>query len=169
MTILMETTNLRFRAFEAADAPLAFNWLTDAEMMRYMPTGPDYTMAQVEARLARYIAHQERHGFSRWLMFDRATGEPVGDSGMLVLPETGEIELGYRVLRPWRGKGLATEATRAWLQHAFDHVGLSEVIAFSHPDNLPSIRVMEKSGFRFLREDEVAGMKVKVYVNRRPG
>lgn len=167
MAMLLETPRLLLRPFQPADASVAYNWLTDAEIMRYMPTGQDDTMEQVEARLARYIAHQQQHGYSRWLMFDRVSGEPMGDAGLLFMPATGEIELGYRLLKPWWGQGLATEAAVAWLQYAFDHLGLTEVIAFSHPDNYGSVRVMQKTGFRFLRQDQISGMEVVVYVTQK--
>lgn len=163
MTSRLETPQLYLRPFVPEDAPLAFPWLTDAEIMRYMPTGQDFTLAQVETRLARYITHQQQHGYSRWLAIEQASGQPVGDAGLLYLPATQEIELGYRVIKSHWGRGLATEMATAWLAHAFGPLGLTEVIAFSHPDNLASIRVMIKSGFHFLRHDQMAGMEVVVY------
>jgi [ribosomal protein S5]-alanine N-acetyltransferase len=168
MTMHLETAHLHLRPFQLADAPLAYPWLTDPEIMRYMPTGQDFTLEQVEARLARYIAHQAQHGYSRWLIMDRATGEAIGDAGLLYIPATGETELGYRLIKPWWGRGLATEAAQAWLQHAFETLRLPEVIAFSHPDNHASVRVMEKLGLRFLRQDQMAGMDVVVYGTRKP-
>jgi RimJ/RimL family protein N-acetyltransferase len=168
MTTVIETPRLLFRPFRSEDAAVVFPWMTDGEIQRYMPTGQDYTMEQVEARVARYMAHQEKYGYSRWLMFDRATGEAIGDAGLLYLPATQETELGYRLTKPWWGKGLATETAVAWLQHAFGELGLPEVIAFSHPDNVGSVRVMQKSGFEFLRDDNIAGMGVVVYVARKP-
>ena len=169
MTTVLETPRLLFRPFQLTDAPVAHPWLTDGEIMRFMPTGQDYTMDQVEARITRYITHQQQHGYSRWLMIDRASGEAIGDAGLLYLPATQETELGYRLIKPRWGQGLATETAAAWLQYAFDELGLPEVIAFSHPDNVASVRVMQKNGFEFLRDDNIAGMGVVVYVARKPG
>ena len=163
MTLQLETPQLFLRPFVPEDAPLALPWLTDAEIMRYMPTGQDFTLAQVEARIARYIAHQEQHGYSRWLAVERSSSQPIGDAGLLYLPATQEIELGYRVIQSHWGRGLATEMAAAWVAQAFGPLGLTNLIAFSHPDNLASIRVMEKTGFHFLRHDQIAGMGVVVY------
>jgi RimJ/RimL family protein N-acetyltransferase len=164
--MLLETSRMFLRPIQLADAPVAYNWLTEPEIMRFMPGGPDRSMEQVEARLARYIAHQAQHGYSRWIMVDRASGEAIGDAGLLFMPDTGEIELGYRLLKPWWGRGLATEAAVGWLQVAFRSLALTEVIAFSHPDNHASVAVMRKSGFRFLRKDQIGGMEVVVYVTQ---
>lgn len=167
MTLQLETPQLYLRPFVPEDAPLALPWLTDAEIMRYMPTGQDFTLAQVEARVARYIAHQAQYGYSRWLAFERSSGLPIGDAGLLYLPATQEIELGYRVIQSHWGRGLATEMATTWLAQAFGPLGLTELIAFSHPDNIGSLRVMEKSGFSFLRHDQIAGMGVVVYAIRK--
>lgn len=166
MTTLLETARLRFRPFETTDAATVAPWMMDAEVQHFLPNGHDQTMAQVEARVARYMANQAQHGYSRQIMFDRTTGEAVGDSGLLFLPDTQETELGYRLLKSHWGQGLATEAAHRWLDYAFGELGLPEVIAFAHPDNIGSIRVMQKCGFTFLREDTVSGMGVVVYVTR---
>ena len=99
MTTVLETPRLLFRPFQLTDAPVAHPWLTDGEIMRFMPTGQDYTMDQVEARITRYITHQQQHGYSRWLMIDRASGEAIGDAGLLYLPATQETELGFEFQR----------------------------------------------------------------------
>jgi RimJ/RimL family protein N-acetyltransferase len=166
-TPVLETPRLLLRPFRLEDAPLAYPWLTDAEIMRYMPTGHDSTLEQVQARIDRYITHQQRHGFSRWLLFDRASGAAIGDAGMLVMVDTQEIELGYRLTKPHWGKGLATEVAAAWLRYAFEELGLAEVIAFSHPENVGSVRVMQKCGLAFLRQDTIQGMDVVVYIARK--
>lgn len=168
MTTKLKTTHLILRPFQATDVAVAAHWLTDAEIMRFMPTGQDHTQEQVAARLARYITHQDRYGYSRWLIFDRSTGEAIGDAGLLLLPETDEVELGYRLVKSRWGQGLATEAAQAWLEYAFAHLGLTELIAFSHPNNSASVRVMQKCGFHFLRHDQVGGMEVVVYGIKKP-
>jgi [ribosomal protein S5]-alanine N-acetyltransferase len=165
---VIETPHLRLRPFQSSDAPTIYPWMTDTEVQRYLPNGPDSTMEQVEARVARYMAHQAQHGYSRWLIFDRATGEAIGDAGMLYMPATEETELGYRFIKARWGQGLATEVAQAWLALAFGALALPEVIAFAHPENVPSVRVMQKCGFTHLRDDNVAGMNVVVYAIRNP-
>lgn len=167
MTNVLETPRLTLRPFEAADAATVYPWMTDEEIQRFMPTGRDTNMEQVEARVARYMAHQEKYGYSRWLIFDRATGEAIGDAGILHIAASGENELGYRLVKARWGEGLATEVARAWMEYAFNELGLTELIAFSHPDNGASVRVMQKCGFEFLREDTISGMGVVVYVARK--
>jgi len=50
-----------------------------------------------------------------------AEGTLVGETGFHGPPDqSGTVEVGYGVLPSWRGQGIATEATRALISHAFD-------------------------------------------------
>ena len=60
-------------------------------------------------------------------------------------------DLGYRLVRRYWRKGLASEASRALLRHAFDTVGQSRVIAQTMAVNTGSRRVMEAIGMRYVR------------------
>lgn len=59
--------------------------------------------------------------------------------------ETGT--LGYWIGRKFAGQGHATAAARAMVAWAFDDLKLHRVEAACVPDNTPSRRVLEKSGF----------------------
>lgn len=60
-------------------------------------------------------------------------------------------ELGYRLRRRVWGQGLATEGSRALIDHAFAHLGMVRISAESMAVNTASRRVMEKSGMRHVR------------------
>lgn len=59
-----------------------------------------------------------------------------------------DIEIGWRLRQRFWGQGLATEAARPVLTHAFEVLKLAEVIAEIDPDNLGSLRVAEKIGLK---------------------
>lgn len=56
------------------------------------------------------------------------------------------IEVGWRLVRAAWGKGYATEGARASLAYGFDVLGLEELVSFTVPANVRSLRVMEKLG-----------------------
>lgn len=56
--------------------------------------------------------------------------------------------LGYFIGQEHRGKGLMTEAVRLCVGYAFEEMGLHRVQAGVMPRNRPSLRVLEKVGFR---------------------
>src|SRR5258708_5369279 len=116
--------------------------------MRFTPTGPDTSIHQTKARLGNYQQHQITHGFSKWIILERRLGSAIGDSGLLKLEEQGWIDLGFRLVQSYWGKGLATEAASAWVRAAFDDFHIDRVTALVHPENVASIRVLEKLRFQ---------------------
>ena len=56
------------------------------------------------------------------------------------------VEIGWRLAPEHWGRGLATEAARAVVGHAFDSLGLDSLVSFTVPANVRSRRVMEKIG-----------------------
>lgn len=158
MRVPIETERLILRPFEAADAQAAYGWFGDSLVMRFTPAGPDSSVEETMARLANYREHQITHGFSKWITLDRRTKLPIGDSGLLVLKDHGWIDLGFRLAQPYWGKGLATEMASAWVRAAFGELRLDRLSAFVHPENVASIRVLAKLGFRQERRDIIMGM-----------
>jgi RimJ/RimL family protein N-acetyltransferase len=113
--------------------------------------------------------HWERYGFGIWLLRDIGTGESVGWGGLQWTYVAGldEVEVAWAVVpERWR-QGLATELAQTAIASAFGPLGLSEIIAFTLPNNAASRRVMEKTGFVYER-DIVHALLPHVLYRRRP-
>lgn len=73
----------------------------------------------------------------------------VGNGGYQGVPSAaGEVEIGYSILESHQRQGYAPEAVRALLAWAFAHREVRRVRAHTLPELGPSIRVLEKCGFR---------------------
>jgi RimJ/RimL family protein N-acetyltransferase len=57
-----------------------------------------------------------------------------------------EMEIGWAIYKAFRGRGYATEAASALLEYSFGQLNAGRVVAFTAPDNRPSLRVMERLG-----------------------
>ncbi len=158
MQATLETSRLILRPFQSGDVEAAFGWFGDPVVMRFTPTGPDTSVDQTKARLANYQAHQTKHGFSKWIILERPSGRAIGDSGLLKLEDQGWIDLGFRLAQPYWVKGLATEAASAWVRAAFDEFHIDRLTALVHPENVASIRVLEKLRFHADRRETIMGM-----------
>src|SRR5207249_11006997 len=83
----------------------------------------------------RFIRHEREHGFGLWAVELRATGEFIGDCGLVYVEGKGpEVEVAYHLAKEWWGRGLATEAARACLDYGFRELGLREIIAICFPE-----------------------------------
>jgi RimJ/RimL family protein N-acetyltransferase len=109
---------------------------------------------ETRARLRKSAAHWEAHGFGRWIVHNKSTGELVGQCNLrhIILKGTPEVDMGYAVIPELWRQGFAAEMANAVIKLAFGQIGLGSVIALARPANLPSIGVMNKAGMRFERE-----------------
>jgi RimJ/RimL family protein N-acetyltransferase len=96
-------------------------------------------------RLAREIDCEREHGISYWPIFLLETGAHVGACGLRPR-EPSVLEIGFHLLPDAWGKGLAAEAARAVITHAWT-LGATALFAGHHPDNAPSRALLEKLGF----------------------
>jgi ribosomal-protein-alanine N-acetyltransferase len=127
------------------------------------------TQAEAGLILDQHAALWERDGFGYWLWQECATGDWVARGGLRPVHVGGgdEVEVGWAVFPDrWR-QGIGTELARASVDVAFGPLGLTEVVAFTLPDNLASRGVMEKSGFRYERDIVWAEMTHVLYRRRR--
>ena len=69
-------------------------------------------------------------------------------------PFTPCVEIGWRLAAAHWGRGYATEAARAVLAHAWDVVGLDEVVSFTTAGNERSRAVMTRLGMRYDPADD---------------
>jgi RimJ/RimL family protein N-acetyltransferase len=150
----VETERLLLRPFVEDDAEAFFRLNSDPLVMRY--TGNPLMQSVEEARaslLSRPIADYRKHGYGRWACVCKEDGRLIGFAGLKYLPELNEVDLGYRLLPAYWGKGLATEASVASLAYGFERLGLQRIIGLVEPANVASVRVLEKVGMRF--EDHI--------------
>lgn len=117
----------------------------DPEIM--LDAGGPFSRLASDAKLDRYTATFDRHGFCRWAVESR-DGAFLGYCGLMPSPDGHplgpHVDIGWRLVRAVWGQGYATEAAGAALGDAFTRVGLREVLAYTAADNLRSRRVMER-------------------------
>jgi len=80
------------------------------------------------------------------------TNTLIGSCGFKGEPVDGKVEIGYEVTELFRNNGYATEILNLLTELAFDDKKVQTVIGQTLTDNLPSIRVLEKCDFKFVRE-----------------
>ncbi len=140
----IETERFSIRPLSEDDARAVHEIWSDPEVMRYIPSAPSASLEESEVRLARHLARSP--GLSA--VTERETGEVVAVCGLVAVEGTGpEIEVAYHVMRRHWNRGVASEAARACVEAGLA-AGLTQVVAFVVPENLASVRVLEKIGMR---------------------
>ncbi len=153
---VLETARLRLRGHTPADLPACCALWADPQVTRYIGGRPQ-SAEETWARLLRYSGHWALLGFGYWLVEEKATGEFVGEVGLAdyrreIHPPLGAApEIGWVLSPANQGKGYAAEAIAAVLGwFAQQRFPANEVVCLIHPENLASLRLAAKLGFREL-------------------
>lgn len=148
----LATERLVLRRFDASDVDFVFDLYSRWEVQRFIGRVPRVIADRAEAaeRVARNAAFDDDpHGI--WLIA-APNGDRYGALLLKTLPASGrapstETEIGWHLHPDAWGRGIATEAARRVLEHAFDG-GLERVLAVTHPDNVASQSVTRRIGMR---------------------
>ena len=167
---ILRTARLLMVPLEDRHFELEVRLDSDPEVLRYI-TGRARSREEVAAAHSQRMALSGRvDGLGYWMAFAsdggaRGATPPEHENeddfvGLMMLPpahgpdrpdDPTVAELGYRLVRrSWR-QGLASEASRALLRHAFDTVGQDRVIAQTMAVNTGSRGVMTAVGMRYVR------------------
>jgi hypothetical protein len=95
------------------------------------------------------LAEPQPPGYGFWTIEEaKAPGISVGEVGMTPrLSGEAEIELSFRIELVARGQGFAAEAAQAVIEHGVRRLGLTELVAFTHPDHREPARVLYRLSF----------------------
>jgi RimJ/RimL family protein N-acetyltransferase len=144
----LHTPRLLLRPWRPDDVAAFVAMSFDPAVMEFLRPFPDRGAA--EAWVARAMEHWQRYGFGLWVA--EIPGE-AGFAGVVGLAAVGyeahftpAVEIAWRLIRPFWGRGYATEAARATLDHGFGELKLDEIVAVTVPANWRSRRVMERLG-----------------------
>jgi ribosomal-protein-alanine N-acetyltransferase len=127
----------------------------DPEVIQYTGDAPFASVEATEKFLRNYSAYKD-FGYGRWAVIQKADNEILGWCGLKYLPENKETDVGYRFFKKYWGKGYATEAARVCLDYGFNTLNLPTIVARAMHENKASIKVMEKIGMKYWKEDNCA-------------
>jgi len=78
----------------------------------------------------------------------------IGDIGVFLDRDATFAEIGFTLARSAQGRGVATAAIRAVIEHIFECSAAQRVIGVTDARNLPSMRLMERVGMRITATNE---------------
>lgn len=146
---LIATERLRIRPIEIGDAPFLLRLLNDPAFIRNIADRNVRTLDDaVRYMEAGPLASYAKNGFGLWLVTLAESGEAAGICGLLRRDVLPDVDIGYAFLPEFTGRGYALESARAVLEYGRNTLGFRRIVAVVDQDNAPSIRLLEKLGFR---------------------
>jgi 8-oxo-dGTP diphosphatase len=146
-TLRLETARLVLRPLGLEDAPAVQQFAGDWEVARFTGAIPH---PYPDGAAAEWIAGLAAEDEVVLAVGRRGDGELLGCIGLRPRLEQREAVFGYWIGRPFWGRGYASEALQALVDHAFQTYDIDRVRAAAMPENRASIRVQEKVGFVYV-------------------
>lgn len=150
--IILQTERLVLRPYQLSDADFILRLVNEPSFHQYIGDRKvrtrDDAIAYINARL---LPSYLNYGYGLYQV-DLRNGTRVGMCGLVKRDAAEDPDVGFAFIpETWR-RGYAFEAGTAVLQHARD-LHLKRVLGITVPDNIASVKTLEKLGMRFLRAD----------------
>lgn len=148
----IEGQRIYLRDHLASDLEMFHSWLSDPSVAHYLSWR---TRTPEESLIILAESLQENNNPSRtkfhFAMILNENDAIIGDAGFTVEKRAaygGIADLGYFLLKPYWGKGYATEAARLILRYCFTVLKLHKITAGCDSENRASEKVMIKCGMK---------------------
>ena len=130
----------------------------DPDVMRYL--GGALSPQQARSYISRAKRVEDEHGYSRYAVIYQ--NQLIGMCGFA--PVKDYIDFGYRYKKKYWGFGFAVEAGSAVIAKTIDAHNFQQIVGLTHPENIGSIRVLEKLRFQYVCDETTpTGMDAKRY------
>lgn len=172
MHIVLETPRLFLRRFTASeeDAALLLQLNSDPEVLQYLHEPLLHDLEHAHQVLTNVLLPQYELNLGRWAMHLKEDGRFLGWCGLKWLADREEVDLGYRLQKQFWGRGYATEAAGASIEHGFEMLSLHRIVGRAHVHNAASANVLKKVGMKYLRDEIMNDNPVQTFeaINHSP-
>ena len=167
MTVI-ETARLRLREFTPEDAAFVLRLLNEPSFLRYIGDRGVRSLDDAKRYIADGpVAGYARFGYGLMRVERKSDGATVGMCGVLKRDTLPDPDIGFSFLPEHWSQGYALESARAVMRHAREILGLGRIVAITTRDNEPSMRLLEKLGFRFERMIPMGDEELRLFASSR--
>jgi ribosomal-protein-alanine N-acetyltransferase len=145
----LRTRRLRLEPVTPANAATLWSVLQAPNLRDYQDL-PGLSLEQFTAAVAERppALRAGAAGRFEWLVYRREGSDAIGWVSLRIAERTrSTAEIGYSIVRDYRGQGLASEAVAALIEEGFRNAGLHRIRAYCVPGNLSSRGVLRNNGF----------------------
>jgi ribosomal-protein-alanine N-acetyltransferase len=160
MTYFIETKRLILRGFKDSDIGNIYKLDSNEEVHKYLGKKPIRTLKKAEEIVSFFHLQYRERGIGRFATIEKSSGKFIGWAGLKL--NTGKkemlnghsnfIDIGYRFLPNFWGKGYATEASKASLEYGFRTLNYDIIYGAADIENIASNKVLQKIGLNFKNE-----------------
>lgn len=160
-----ETERLAFRQVSLADWDQWLAFFHDPTSFQFWDMKMDAPEVECQKWYDKQLDRYKNDLGGMNALIEKSTGRLIGHCGLLVqtVDAVCELEVGYSLLGPFRGKGLATEAAVACRDFGFKQNFADSLISIISLANGPSANVALKNGMHPDKQTVYNGNAVNIF------
>ncbi|BFH11541.1 GNAT family N-acetyltransferase [Paenibacillus melissococcoides] len=146
----LHTERLHLRKIKVQDSSSLFKIWSDPEVTKFMNINcfTDENEAKDMIKLLDELSQANKA--IRFSIIEIESNEIIGSCGYNSIDfENAKAEIGYDIARAFWGRGYASEAICSLLDYAFSSLKLNRIEAKVEPENVKSVKVLQKLNFTF--------------------
>ncbi len=145
----LKTNRLVIRPISLADKHEVYIYRNDKQVNRYQGWIPE-TIEDVEDFIAKTASQiNQPDSWFQLVIIEKSSQKLIGDIGLhFIGDENEQVEIGCTLHKDFQNKGYATEALKTVIAFLFNDLQKHRITTSIDPQNLPSIRLVERLGFR---------------------
>ena len=148
---ILETERLIISKFSVDDAPFFLELVNTPHWIKYIGDRNIKTLKLAEEQIRNgHLKSYETNGFGFYkLLLKDQENKPIGTCGLIKREALEHADIGFAMLPNYEGKGFGFEASKAIIKLAKETFNLNTVLAITLPNNVSSIKLLEKLGLSF--------------------
>lgn len=148
--MVFETSNLLVREFILDDAQFIIELLNSPGWLQYIGDRNIKSIEDAEKYLLKGpLDSYKKNGFGLWNVISKETGTAIGMCGLIKRDTLDSPDIGFAFLPAYAGNGYGYEVATATLEYAVSILGMTKVLAITLPDNIASVKLLQKIGLSF--------------------
>ncbi len=160
MKFHIETKNLILRDVKESDIDGMFQLDSNKEVHKYLGNNPITNKKQAEEAVTFIRQQYKERGIGRFATVEKSSGRFIGWAGLKLNQGEKEklngvedfIDVGYRFIPTFWGRGYATEAALASLEYGFKTMNYDLIYGAAEAENIASNKILRKIGLQFSNE-----------------
>lgn len=154
---VVETERLNLRKLSVEDAAVILELVNEPSFLRFIGDRGVRTLEDARQYILKGpVDSYERFGFGLWLVELKGSNVPIGMCGLVKRPILEDVDIGFAFFPRFWSQGYAYESATAVMDYALKVLGMKRLVAVVNPDNVRSLRLLEKMGLRFERMVQMA-------------
>ena len=162
----LSTERLTLRQMNSGDENEIFILRSDKRVLEFIDIPKAETVADAEKfidKINNLIASNES---IMWAICLKSSPTLIGNICFWnIVKEKSAAEIGYSLLPHFQGKGIMQEAVIKVIEYGFQTLQLNSIVADLHPNNIKSIKLLERNGFVYTGKSQEDDMVIYTLAN----